>query len=121
MIQAVRIIDIANKNTTEEMPISRARVQYHCRKRNYQHVILPVNKFNQERKNKITMYLPGYVIMKKGVQENPIQLLPIPTEKAVKTRNVVWCQYWNAMRFYKLPTGFEFVKAPDPTAPKKKV
>lgn len=120
MIQAVRIIDIAKKNTTKEITISRSRVQYHCRKKNYQHVILPVNKLNQERKNKITMYLPGYTIMKNGVQENPIQLLPIPADKAVTAKNVVWCQYWNAMRFYKLPKGFEFVKAVDPTAPKKK-
>jgi len=121
MIQALRIIDIAKNNSTKEKPISRARVQYHCRKKNYQHVVLPIKKLYQEQAEQITMYLSGYKVMKNGEQVNPVRVIPIPNDKAVKTKNVVWCQYWNAMRFYKLPTGCEFVKAPDPTKNQKKI
>lgn len=117
MIQALRIIDIANKNTTTKNRVTRSRVQYHCRKMNYQHVVLPIEKLYQEQTNAVTMYLPGYKIMKNGKQVNPVKLVPLPKEKVKgdNIKEIIYAMYWNVMRFYVLPKGCELLNAADPT------
>ena len=114
MIQALRIVDIANAATKRlKKTITRSRVQYHCRKKNYQHVVLPIKKLYPLQSSEITLYIPGFRVMKDNVQVNPVRMVPIPEGKAQPGKIDVWATYWNKMRFYKLPAGHTIEECAD--------
>lgn len=114
MIQALRIVDIARARSGKKNTVSRSRVQYHCRKMNYQHVILPIKKLYPDQANQVIMYLDGHKIMRAGEQVNPIRLIPVPDHKVKPGSYDVWAMYWNKARYYKLPKGCELLGAADP-------
>ena len=114
MKQALRIIDIARAHSKKWKTVSRSRVQYHCKKMNFQHVVLPIEKLYPDQANQVTMYLDGFKVMRNGVQVNPVRLIGIADEKVKPWKYDVWAMYWNKARYYRLPKGCELLAMADP-------